>query len=143
MHRGPLSLANASGAFFLEPTRASRLPLTWFILFFFSFVFLTPLLLQTHRGPLLLANASGGSPFFRFHARVAPATWFIFMTPFCLTSAVLLFSSSLVPTDFPQQVHCYGSAGPSVILCVSGTKSTVGVTPGLVSGVESRNLGSR
>ena len=34
--------------------------------------------------------------------------------------------------------NCYGSAGPSVSLCFNGVKSTMGITPGLVSGVESR-----
>ena len=41
----------------------------------------------------------------------------------------------------PNGMCCYGSTGPSVDLCVSEMKSTVGITPGLVSGVESRGSG--
>jgi hypothetical protein len=37
---------------------------------------------------------------------------------------------------------CYGSAGPSVDQCISEAKSIVGITPGLVSGVESGVRGS-
>ena len=37
---------------------------------------------------------------------------------------------------------CYSSARPSVDLCVSEVKSTMGITPGLMSGVESGVLGS-
>ena len=40
-----------------------------------------------------------------------------------------------------EWVDCYGSAGPSMDLCISEVKSTVGITPGLVSGVESRGSG--
>ena len=47
----------------------------------------------------------------------------------------LRFASSLI------MQACYGSAGPSMDLCISETKSTVGITPGLVSGVESRGSG--
>ena len=39
------------------------------------------------------------------------------------------------------QQACYGSAGPSMNLCISEMKLTVGITPGLVSGVESRGSG--
>jgi hypothetical protein len=58
--------------------------------------------------------------------------------------AVQLECKGWPPEDSPSPcvTHCYGSAGPSVNLCVSEAKSTVGVTPGLVSGVESGVLGS-
>ena len=37
--------------------------------------------------------------------------------------------------------YCYGSAGLSMDLCISEVKLTVGITPGLMSGVESKGSG--